>query len=104
VSALPAAQVAKIVQEFLEEYTLRDEYFARKTAGGAERRMIYTQYVEPEGDGAHVEFAVETDDPGWDEGGEQPDPEVKALVDHAMDALRRAHPELANKTIRVSFL
>jgi hypothetical protein len=91
-------ELARLVEEFLEEYTLAPEY-QYKTSGADEvRRLVYEQYVEPEGAGVHVEFSVDSDD--FDSG---EDPEVQALANKAIEAARRSDPRLAKVPIRVSF-
>lgn len=88
----------RTVERFLEEFTLHDDYHVKQTSRGPVRRIVFAQYVEPDGAGVHVEFTVDSDD--FDSG---EDPEVQALATKAVDELRRAHPELANTPIRVTF-
>ncbi len=95
---MTAQEAARIAEDFLEDFTLADEYFLKRVGGAKVKRLLYVQYVEPEGSGAHVEFALESDDFDSPE-----DPEVEALAAKAMDALRRAHPELGALPIRHTF-
>jgi hypothetical protein len=90
----PAAQ---IVERFLDEFTLEDAYHRKPAPDGPVRRLVFVQYVEPEGGGVHVEFTVDSDDLDLPD-----DPDVQALVARAIEALRRAHPELAGTLIRVT--
>lgn len=96
--ARSSADAARTVEQFLDAYTLADEYHVKPSARGPVRRLVFVQYVEPEGDGVHVEFTVDSDD--FDSGD---DPEVQALAARALDALRRAHPELSSVSIRSTF-
>jgi hypothetical protein len=91
----PAHQDAvETVQSFLDEYTLRDEYHRK----GAVRRLVYVQYVEAEGGGVHVEFAVDSED--FDSGD---DADVQALAAKAVEALRQSDAAMASLPIRVTF-
>jgi hypothetical protein len=90
--------MVEIVQTFLDDYTLRDEYHAKGTGTAKARRLVYVQYVEPEGDGVHVEFAVDSDD--FDSGD---DADVQALAAKAVEALRRSDPKMASLPVRVTF-
>ena len=82
------------VQSFLDDYTLRDEYHRK----GEVHRLVYVQYVEPEGAGVHVEFGVDSEDLDSGE-----DPDVQALAAKAVEALRQSDPAMASLPIRVTF-
>jgi len=97
----PTAEGAALtVEEFLAKYTLAPEYTEKKSAAGeVVRRSIYTQYVDGSEGEVHVAFAMDSDD--FDE---PSDPEVVALADKAIAAVRKAHPELNSLRITYEFL
>lgn len=80
-------KAAEIAEKFLAQQTTSDKYF-RVGDDGAETPKVSLQHVTANAGKLDVLFMV-------DEEGTETDPEVVALVDEAMSALRAAHPELA---------
>lgn len=83
-------EAAAKAEEFLEEFVLDDAYGTKMVDGEERERLIWVQLVEPRPGELHVMFGLESED--FDEPG---DPEVQALAQAAIDALRKARPELA---------
>jgi hypothetical protein len=82
---------ARTVFEFLARHTMRDEYWKKTVRGEEVERHMWVQYASGDDDGLFALFMVESDD------FEDPDdPELQALVDHAVEAFRAAHPDLAD--------
>jgi hypothetical protein len=82
-------EAATLAEEFLEEHVLEDAYATKIVNGEEHERAIWVQQVEPLPGELHVMFGLESED--FDP---PDDPEVVALVEAALDALRMAHPEL----------
>jgi hypothetical protein len=81
---------AAMAEEFLEEHVLDEAYATKIVAGEEHERAIWVQQVQGLPGELHVMFGLESED--FDP---PDDPEVVALVRAAIDALRKAHPELA---------
>jgi hypothetical protein len=82
-------EAAAKAEEFLEEFVLDDAYATKEVAGEERERLIWVQLVEPRPGELHVMFGLESED--FDE---PDDPEVQALAKAAIDALRKARPDL----------
>jgi len=83
-------EAAATAKEFLEEFVLDDAYAIKVVDGEERERAIWSQLVLPRPGELHVMFGLESED--FDE---PDDPEVQALAQAAIDALRKARPQLA---------
>jgi hypothetical protein len=82
-------------REFLGEYTLDDAYHEVVRDGETVDRMLYLQEAFDTDGKIELQWAIESD-----EGAAEPDaPDVVALVEKAIAALRKAHPELKSFAI-----
>lgn len=89
-------EAAAMAEEFLEEFVLDDAYATKVVDDEERERLIWVQLVQPRPGELHVMFGFESED--FDE---PDDPEVQALAKAAIDALRKARPQLG--TYRLSW-
>lgn len=78
-----------LARDFLEEYTLADEYQFFERDGEQVDRLIYCQLASSDGDELRLDFEVESQDEPVD----AKDPVIVGLVEKAIAALRSRHPE-----------
>lgn len=89
-------EAAAMAEEFLEEFVLDDAYATKVVDGEERERLIWVQLVEPRPGELHVMFGLQSE-----EFDEPADPEVQALAQAAVDALRKERPAL--KAYRLSW-
>jgi hypothetical protein len=88
-------EAIQTAEDFFDQYTLRDEFYDLAPAAPGvvvqfdqQNVRLWVQLVEVQGTALHVHFAVRSEEDAGD-------PALQALARGAMDALRKAHPELA---------
>ncbi len=79
-------EAGELVESFLRDELLEDPYF-EQTEDGEEVPKLSLQHVDTRPDAIDILFMVENE-------GDENEPDVKALAERALNALKAKHPEV----------